>query len=111
MLDGVTALNHQIASLAPVLNSPTIADALRVESAEATAPVAALVKRYDGKVYLFAVAMRGAATSAVFTLKCLEGDQTVEVIDEHRTLPSHNGAFKDHFAPWEVHLYRAATAH
>ncbi|MGO9201521.1 MAG: hypothetical protein ACLQM8_13440, partial [Limisphaerales bacterium] len=54
MLDGVTALNHQIASLAPVLNSPTIADALRVESAEATAPVAALVKRCDGKVYLFA---------------------------------------------------------
>jgi len=111
MLEGVTALNHQIARLAPVLNSPTLADAARVESAEATAPVAVLVKSYDGKVYLFAVAMRGAVTSATFTLKGLEGDQTVEVIDEHRTLPSHNGVFGDHFAPWEVHLYRVAVAH
>jgi hypothetical protein len=106
MLEGVTALNHQITELAPVLNSPTIADAVTVAAENQSVPLATMVKRQGGGTYLFAVGMREGATAASFTLKGLEGDTKVEVLGENRTLTARNGAFKDQFGSWDVHLYR-----
>ncbi len=106
MLQEVTAINRQITELAPVLNSPTVADAANVLSDNRVVPVATMVKKHAGSTYLFAVAMRAGETSATFTLQGLEGERPVEVLGENRTLASKNGVFQDRFAPWDVHLYR-----
>ena len=109
MLEAVTALNAQITRLAPVLNSPPAENAATVTSSEPQTPVAITVRRHQGKLYLFAVGMRGSATSATFTLKGFDGRKTVEAIDEGRTLTALDGRFQDHFDPWQVHLYRIVT--
>jgi hypothetical protein len=106
MLQKVTAVNRQIHELAPVLNSPTIADGATVNSSNAEVPVEAMVKRYDGDVYVFAVGMRGAETTATFRLAQAPQAAAVEVLGEDRRLELKEGAFEDAFAPWDVHLYR-----
>jgi hypothetical protein len=106
MTAAIRALNAQITSLAPVLNSASLTNVATVQSQNPDVPVALMAKRLQDTNYLFAVAMRDGATEATFSLKALAGEQTVEVIGEDRTLPSRNGTFKDHFASWDVHLYR-----
>ena len=106
MLTAVTELNRQIIELAPVLNSPTISNAVTVTAANPDTPVATIVKALEGQTYLFAVAMRGQASSARFSLKKLSDGFNVEVLGEKRSIAVTNGVFSDRFAPWEVHLYR-----
>jgi hypothetical protein len=109
MLQAVTTLNHQITALAPVLNSLSITGLATVQSENASVPIAIMTKRYESSIYIFAVGMRDGATTASFTVKGIEGDQTVEVIGESRTVSSHNSSFKDSFSPWDSHLYRLPT--
>jgi hypothetical protein len=106
MLSAVTATNRQIKELAPVLNSPTIENAAGVSSSNQAVPVAMMVKKYDGKMYLFAAGMRGNKTTATFTLRNAEAVKTVEVIGENRTIPVKDGIFKDDFDAWDVNFYR-----
>ena len=106
MLAAVTQINRQIAALAPVLNCPTLADGARVASSNAAVPVATMVKRHGGAVYVFAVAMREGETRATFTAQGVSGARSVEVLGEQRTLDSQNGVFADDFPSWGVHLYR-----
>jgi len=106
MLAAVTELNRQISELAPVLNSPTITNATTITVANPEVPIAAIVKVFKGQRYLFAVAMRGQATLAKFSLKPSSDNFNLEVLGEKRSLTTTNGVFSDHFAPWEVHLYR-----
>ena len=106
MLEAITALNRQITSLAPVLNSPSLPAAAKAESEDPAVPVALLVKQHQGATYLLAVGLRDGATRATFTCKGLAGDRAVEVLGEQRSLAAHNGSFQDHFAAWEAHLYR-----
>jgi hypothetical protein len=54
--------------------------------------------------------MRDATTTAKFHLAGLKGKHTVEVLDENRSLAAEDGVFEDHFPPWQVHLYRLASA-
>ncbi len=68
LLPAVTAINRQIHELAPVLNSPTIDDAVRVTSSDPQVPVAVICKRYDEALYLFAVAMRNQAAKMTVEL-------------------------------------------
>jgi hypothetical protein len=110
MLTAVTALNQQVLRLAPVLNQPAALDAARVVSANTNAPVALMVKRHQAALYLFATAMRDMPTTATFTVTGLRGPRTVEVLDEHRTLPSTDGVFTDPFRGYEVHLYRLSAS-
>ena len=110
MLAGVKAINRQIARLAPVLNSPTIPAAVRIASDKEDAPVAGMAKRHDGALFIFAVGMRDAETTATFTLASLKGSDVVEVIDEDRTLAVREGRFRDGFRPWETHLYRISLS-
>jgi hypothetical protein len=106
MLAAVSQINHQIGELAPVLNSPTIVDGAKVASGNASVPVATMVKRYGGAVYLFAVTMREGSTRARFSIQGLTGPQPVTVLGEERTLESNDGVFEDDFPSWGVHLYR-----
>ncbi|RPH39363.1 MAG: hypothetical protein EHM91_12485 [Planctomycetota bacterium] len=101
LLAGITAVNKQIQSLAPVLNSPTVVDGVAVTS---DAPVDAIVKRQGDSTYVFAVAMREQAAKATFTVKGARG--TAEVLGENRSIPVKDGTFEDDFKPYDVHLYR-----
>jgi hypothetical protein len=104
MTRAVTALNRQIAELAPVLNSPTLPDAVSVKSETPDVPIACMVKRCGGATWLFAVAMRAGATRATFDLH--HGTGTAEVLGEARQLAVRDGKFQDTFEPYAVHLYR-----
>jgi len=106
MLSAVTAINRQIIELAPVLNSPAIDNAAGVSSSNEAVPIATMVKKHDGAMYLFAVAMRGDKTTATFTMQHAESIKTVEVIGVNRTIVLNDGVFKDDFEAWGVHLYR-----
>ncbi|MEN6428718.1 MAG: hypothetical protein ABFE13_25500 [Phycisphaerales bacterium] len=109
MYEAVSRINHRIAALAPVLNSPTVAEGAKVRPENADAPIATMVKKHEGAVYLLAVAMRGTPTRASLSIAGLSGRHTVEVLDEDRTLDSTDGVFQDNFKPWDVHLYRVTT--
>ncbi len=102
LLKAVTEINRQIRELAPVLNSPAAADAAKVSTSSADAPVALMAKRHGGATYLFAVAMRPVATTARFTI----AGTRAEVLGEGRMIPLKDGGFEDAFAPYEVRLYR-----
>jgi hypothetical protein len=102
---GVKAINTEIASLAPVLNTPSIGNAATVTSQNSAVPVDTMVKRQGGALYVFAVAMRPGTTHATFTVRDARAG-TATVIGESRTLPLVNGSFEDDFAAdYAVHLY------
>jgi hypothetical protein len=106
MLSAVTAINQQITELAPVLNSPTVKDAVSISSENEDVPVAIMAKRHEDATYLFAVGMRDGQTAARFNMHGFKGERTVEVLSENRTIVSNDGVFKDTFGAWDVHLYR-----
>ncbi len=106
MLAAATALNHQITSLAPVLNSPSLPGAVTVQSRNAEVPIAAMIRRLDGVTYVFAVGMRDGRTEAEFQLRDRTGETPVEVLGENRSLTSRDGRFTDAFGPWDVRIYR-----
>ncbi len=58
MLAKVRETNLQIQRLAPVVNSPSIAEAVTVESSAAAVPIEAAAKRHEDALYIFAVGMR-----------------------------------------------------
>jgi hypothetical protein len=101
LLAGVTAINKQIQSLAPALNSPAVPDGVTVTS---DAPVDAIARRQGDSTWVFSAAMRDQATKATFALKGAKG--SVEVLGENRTIPLKDGKFEDVFKPFDVHLYR-----
>jgi len=108
MLAGVTALNRQIQQLAPVLNRSAVVDAVTVSTDNPDVPVASAARRHGDALFVFAVGMREGRATATFRLKAAREAVAIEVIDEQRTVALEDGAFRDAFAPWDVHLYRIA---
>jgi hypothetical protein len=106
MLAGVTATNRQVQALASMLNSPTLEKAATVQSLSPDAPIDLMVKGQGRELTLCTVGMRNKPTTGTFTINGVNGDETVEVLGESRTLPLHNGQFTDAFRPYDVHLYR-----
>jgi hypothetical protein len=104
LLAGVTSINKEILSLAPALNSATIADGATVTTSGADAPVDVMVKRQGGSTYVFAAASREKGSKATIAVKGAKG--SAEVVGESRSIPLKNGTFDDDFKPYEVHLYR-----
>jgi hypothetical protein len=102
MLAAVTAINRQIHSLAPVLNSPSQAPAIN----SANYQVATMKKRHNGATWLFTVSMQDKPGQVSFTLSDLPDDAVAEILGENRTVKLHEGTLRDDFKPYEVHLYR-----
>ena len=97
----VTAVNRQVAELAPVLNAPFV-DGL----VTTTGRVDSAVKVYDGSFYVLAGSAQQESQSATFTSECTSAT-TATVLGENRTLPVVNGSFTDTFADGNaVHLYQ-----
>jgi hypothetical protein len=109
MLARVSAINAQIKTLAPVLNTQSVSNGVTTESSNSAVPVDAMLKRYGGSTYLFAVGMRPAATTATFTLRGFSGVGAAEVLGEGRSLSVTAGVLKDDFAAHAVHVYRVAN--
>ncbi|MCC7380964.1 MAG: hypothetical protein IT384_03995 [Deltaproteobacteria bacterium] len=110
MSAAVGSLNARIQSLAPVLNTPSLATAVDVGSSDPAVPVDVMVKQLAGTTYLFAVSMRDAPTTATFTLRVPDAAtlQNATVLDEARTVPVTGGIFTDAFTGYGVHLYQIA---
>lgn len=106
VLAEVTRINAQIRDLAPVLNSRTIDGEVKVNSADPAVPVAAMVKRYGGHTYVFAVGMAAGRTRASFRDRSGAIAGKVTVIGEDRAIEPEAGGFADDFGPYALHLYR-----
>jgi len=104
-LEGVTALNHQLAGLAPVLNSPTVEGRLTVTAEPEDTPLTAMLKEYDGDAYIFAVVMRDAPVTAAFTLDGVSSGE-VHVEETGESLSIEGGRFEEPLDGYETRLYR-----
>jgi hypothetical protein len=109
MRDAVSAVNAQITSLAPVLNTQSVDNGVTTVSGNPSIRVDTMVKRSGGCTYLFTVAMRPGSTTATFTLRDFTGHSTVEAVGEGRNLTSIDGVFHDEFSDHEVHIYRVSN--
>src|SRR5258708_6987814 len=104
--DALTEINSAITKLAPVLNTQSVANGVTVTSSDPAIPVDLMLKRYGGATYLFAVAMRGTATTATFQLGGIPETASAEVLDEGRSITVTGRTFHDDFAGYGVHRYR-----
>lgn len=104
-LAGVTAINLELQSLAPVINAATINGVATVQVSNPQAIVDQLLKQFDGASYLFASGMRDFETTANFSLAGWT-DAVVDVIGEDRQVQMTGGMFSDVFDGFDVHLYR-----
>ena len=99
-------INEQITRLAPaILGRPCES---RIKIASGGINLAALGKRHDDHLYLFAVDddERSRKTDATVEIEDLPAGSEVTVIDEGRVIRSDAGSFRDTFEPLAVHLYR-----
>jgi hypothetical protein len=108
MCRAVAAINRRITALAPVLNGPSLAGVVTARSSSSKVPVHVTSRRHGGALYVFAVGMRNAATSATFQVKGLAATAVAEVLDENRRIAVRDGRFVDRFGAYDVHLYRIA---
>jgi hypothetical protein len=106
MVTAVTALNQQIKTLAPELNSATIANLVSVTSTNMAIPVDSMVKVNGSSIYVFSAVSRAGTTSASFTVVGMTGNATATVLGEGRTVPVMGGQFTDTFAANAVHIYQ-----
>jgi hypothetical protein len=105
MVSAVTALNAQIKSLAPLLNSADIPGLVSVMSANAAAPIDVMVKTNGTKLYVFAAVSRAGTTMGTFSIAGMTGNATATVLGENRNVAVTAGQFSDAFAANDVHLY------
>jgi hypothetical protein len=110
MVSAVTALNAQIESLAPVLNSATVPSLVDVTSSDASAPIDAMVKASGTSIYVFAAISRAGTATGSFQVEGMTGSGTATVVGESRTVPITAGAFTDSFAANDVHIYQVDFA-
>lgn len=101
----MTDIDAQITALAPVLNTPSVANGVAVSSSALDQPVDVMLKRSAGATYLFATQMRGGTTTATFTLRDFPASATANVLGEGRTIAVVGGVFQDDFASYGAHLY------
>jgi hypothetical protein len=104
--DAMRAVSAEVTDLAPVLNTPSLANAVTTETTSSSAVVDTMVKRSGGSTYLFTASPQSASVTVTFTFRDGPESGTVDVIGENRTLPVAGGAFSDEFSAYGVHLYR-----
>lgn len=83
--------NELIKSLAPVLNSPNLSGTVTVQS---SVPIATMTKRYQNRLYIFAIAMTNSTSRPRFTLEGFDETRAL-VIGEKRDVTITGGAFQE----------------
>jgi len=109
LVQAVTGIDAQIAALAPVLNSPTIANGVQVSSGTSNAPIDMMEKQFGGSTYVFAAAMRNNSAMGTFTVPGSQGG-AITVLGENRQITMAGGKFQDNFSGYSVHLYQFSNA-
>jgi len=105
MVAAVKALNQEVKSMAPRLNSANIPGIVSVTSSNSAAPIDTMVKA-DGQVlYVFAAIARAGTTTGAFAIAGMTGNVTATVAGEGRMLDVVAGKFTDDFAANGVHIY------
>jgi hypothetical protein len=109
-VEGVTRINEEIRSLAPVLNSPSLREPVAVSG---SGRIATTSKRYQGALYVFAASSDGNPSESRLTIPSAAQGQAqgqapgqATVIGENRTVSVKDGVIEDLFAGYDVHLYR-----
>jgi hypothetical protein len=105
MLGAVTALNHEITSLAEVLNEPAAPGLVQARFSNSSDVPKTRAYKHQDATYVFAVEMNGKEGSVEFRLAGPVPFTNAEVLGENRTVAVHDGVFTDTFKPWDVHLY------
>jgi hypothetical protein len=106
MVAAVTALNQEIKSLAPELNSASIPNLVGVTSSDTAAPIDSMVKVNGTTLYVFAAIARNGTATGSFEIEGMTGSAVATVVSEGRTLDVAGGKFSDAFAANGVHIYR-----
>lgn len=106
MSSSVSAINMQITSLAPILNTQSVGNGVTTLSSNSSIPVDTMLKRHGGYTYLFAVSMRAGNTTATFTMRDFPSAATAEVLGESRSISVSSGVLVDTFSDFEVHIYK-----
>jgi hypothetical protein len=105
MVAAVKALNGEVKSMAPRLNSANIPGIVSVTSSNSAAPIDTMVKA-DGQVLtVFAAITRAGTTTGTFTIAGMTGNATATVAGEGRAVDVVAGKFTDDFAANGVHIY------
>jgi hypothetical protein len=107
--EGMRKINEELRDLAPVLNSPTLRDAVEVRSSDPQVPVSSACKRYDGQIYIFAVSLRNQPCNVTFTFPGSKGPVDAQILGERRGVHSSGGGFTDHFGEYEVRMYKTTA--
>jgi hypothetical protein len=110
MVTAVTALNKQILSLAPELNSSTLPNLVSVTSSNAAAPVDTMVKANGTSLYVFAAISRAGTATASYEVTGMTGNGVATVVGEGRTIDVTAGKFSDAFGANAVHIYKIDLA-
>jgi len=107
LLPAVRELNREITRLAPVLNSPTIDDAVVIESAEPESPVAVMAKRHAGDLYLFVANIAAEPSLAKLRFQApLAETARIDRIDGEDSVSAIDGKLPIDLAGYGIALYR-----
>ena len=106
MVTAVTALNAEIKSLAPELNSATIPGLVTVTSSNSQAPIDTMVKANGTSLYVFSAISRAGTSTGSFRIEGMTGNGVAKVVSESRSVPITSGKFSDDFAANGVHVYQ-----
>jgi len=107
MASAVTALNKEIASLAPELNSASIPGLVTVTvSSDAGATVDTMVKANGTSLYVFSAISRDGTATATYSIAGMTGNAAATVVGENRAIDVKAGSFSDAFAANGAHVYR-----
>jgi hypothetical protein len=106
MVTAVTALNKQILSLAPELNSTTVTGLVTTTSSSSTVSIDTMVKTGGSSIYVFSAVSRAGTATASYAIAGLTGNGVATVVGENRTVPVKAGKFSDAFAANAVHIYQ-----
>ncbi len=98
----ITAVNQEVQSLAPVINSPSYAW-------EFGSGIDASLKAVDGSAYIFAMTDGSTGSKVIALPPGVTG--AIEVISENRSITPTNGTFTDQFpSEYTHHVYRIALS-
>jgi hypothetical protein len=106
MVSAVTALNGQIRTLAPELNSASIPNLVTVTSSDPAVPIDTMVKANGVSLYIFSAASRAGMATASYRIQGMTGTGVAAVVGENRTIRVVAGGFSDAFGESGVHIYQ-----
>jgi len=107
LLAGVTAVNRQVAELAPVIDSDEIQDGVTLKPKNQDDRFRVMHKRHGGSDWVFVASWNPRPTRAVMKLVPERRSRgKIEVVGERRTVRIEGSTFTDAFPAYSVHIYR-----